>query len=218
MEPIRDFFRLEDEEPHLVPTILTLCVIMGLLASFFAESNPYVFFEICRYVSLLSLWAIILIGLVFLSLRRWVDSRRTKLGPGEIARQDGYAFGLWFTAHNLVWVFLISVLICLVRPIGVQGWVLVLLAGGVAGLLLSVCGIFALKRRWVLGISWLSPALVRDEQLLGNRRVFISPAKKIPIRITHGCLPRGACFPCSGQLSRCFEIEPRSASHKVMGR
>ena len=110
MEPIRDFFRLEDEEPHLVPTILTICVIMGLLASFFAESNPYVFFEICRYVSLLSLWAIILIGLVFLSLRRWVDSRRTKLGPGEIARQDGYAFGLWFTAHNLVWVFLISVL------------------------------------------------------------------------------------------------------------
>jgi hypothetical protein len=158
MEPIKDFFRFEKEEPHLVPITLASCVLMGLLASFFAESNPHVFFGVCRFIFLLSLGALIAAGFVFLLIRWLIESRRTQLGSGEIAKRDGYAFGLWFAAHNLLWVCLISASIYLIRPIGVQGWVLVLLAGCVAGMLLSVSGIFTLKRRWVLGISWLSPA------------------------------------------------------------
>ena len=52
MEQVRKFFRFEDEEPRLVPIVLSLCVLLGLLASFFAESNPYLFFGVCRYLLL----------------------------------------------------------------------------------------------------------------------------------------------------------------------
>jgi len=178
VERVKQFVSLERQSPRLVPGILAGAVLVGLVAALFAEQNPGVFFQACG-------WAFVICsGLLTVSLGGFLITRirasaaSSTLGTGEVVRREGMAFGWWFAIHNLLWVCLVTGSLALLEPMGVQGWVAVLIAGGVAAVVVCLAGLCMVRLGWVLGLNWLNPvpadystlwAAVGSTLLLGKR-------------------------------------------------